>query len=259
MSILKNKHYTEESVFKPENLLREGKRQKQLPDCKIPKICLLDPDGDILDYLLRSEQAELNRCWGCYHTKMYSFDLAGFEVGIIGCVVGSSFAVLIAEQLFVSGCELLLSVTSSGVINESSYSADYVLIKEAVRDEGTSYHYLAPEQPAAIPAGLLEKLYSRLLPKVNNVSIGTSWTTDAPYRETTSAIENMKAAGIDVVEMEAAALYAFATAKNKQVVCFAHITNSMAQEGEDFEKGLENGSLSSLALIQDTIQCLAQE
>lgn len=51
--ILENKYYEEKSVFKPENLLREARRQKQLPEGHVPAICLLDPDGDILDYLLR--------------------------------------------------------------------------------------------------------------------------------------------------------------------------------------------------------------
>ena len=97
MSILENKYYKEESVFKAENLLREAKRQKNLPDCKVPSICLLDPDGDILDYLLRTEKAKLSKCWACYHTKLYVFTLDSLELGIIACVVGASFAVLIAE------------------------------------------------------------------------------------------------------------------------------------------------------------------
>jgi uridine phosphorylase len=256
MEIIQHKYYGEESVFKPENLLREAKRQKQLPDCEVPSICLLDPDGDILDYLQRTGQAELNHCWSCYHTKMYTFHLGGFKLGIIGCVVGSSFAVLIAEQLFVSGCKLLLSITSSGIIRERSDNADYILIQEAIRDEGTSYHYLAPGQPSVITPCLLEMLGEKLLLRTNNVSVGKSWTTDAPYRETCSAIEQMKARGVDVVEMEAAALYAFGKAKNKEVICFAHITNSMAREGEDFEKGLENGSLSSLSLVRHTLESL---
>jgi purine-nucleoside phosphorylase len=61
--------------------------------------------------------------------------------------------------------------------------------------------------------------------------------TDAPFRETSSAIECAKGKGATCVEMEAAALYAFARVKNKQVVCFAHLTNTMAQTEGDFEKG----------------------
>lgn len=258
MNILENKYYQEESVFKPENLLREAKRQKRLADCKVPSICLLDPDGDILDYLLRTEKATLNSCWACYHTKLYSFKLKEIELGIVACAVGASFAVLIAEQLFVSGCELLLSITSSGVINKVSEKVNYILIEEAVRDEGTSYHYLPPNEVSGIRRDLLISLQQSLLIDSPNIAIGKSWTTDAPYRETTSAIVKMKAAHVHIVEMEAAALYAFARAMNKKVICFGHITNSMAQNKIDFEKGLENGSISSLDVAYLTAKTLIQ-
>jgi purine-nucleoside phosphorylase len=85
---------------------------------------------------------------------------------------------------------------------------------------------------------------------------GKSWTTDAPYRETETAIATAKEQGALAVEMEAAALYAFAKAKGKPVVCYAHLTNSMAQHGDDFEKGAENGSLDSLALLHHTATTL---
>lgn len=258
MNILENKYYQEESVFKPENLLREAKRQKGLPDCKVPAICLLDPDGDIVEYLLRMGKAKLNNCWACYHTKLYSFEQDGMEMGIIGCVVGAPFAVLIAEQLFVSGCELLISVTSSGVIKKVPDSINYILIKEAIRDEGTSYHYLPEGNVSSINTELLIRLENALIKESLHVLIGKSWTTDAPYRETLTAIENMKIAGVNVVEMEAAALYAFAEVKNKKVICFAHITNSMAQNELDFEKGQENGSITSLQLIQLTAKSLLE-
>ncbi len=89
-----------------------------------------------------------------------------------------------------------------------------------------------------------------------SVSLGKSWTTDAPYRETQSAIDYAKSLGITAVEMESSALYAFAKAKNKSVVCFAHLTNNMAVKAGDFEKGEENGSTNALLLIGKTINCL---
>ncbi len=57
--ILSNKHYEESSVFTPANLLREARRQKRLVKCNVPEICILDPDGDILHYLLRSGNAKV--------------------------------------------------------------------------------------------------------------------------------------------------------------------------------------------------------
>lgn len=139
--------YDEPSVFKPENLLREARRQKSLPECNIPLICILDPDGDIVEYLKQSGRASKNGCWAGYHTSMYEFELNGHTVGIIGQAVGASFATLVAEQMFVSGCELLISITSAGTINPPTNNKRFILITQALRDEGTSYHYLPDNQP----------------------------------------------------------------------------------------------------------------
>jgi len=244
------KKYNEESVFLPENLLREARRQKNLSECNVPKVCILDPDGDIVRYL-KKHLAQLNTCWACYHSELYNAKYKDLEFGIIGCAVGASYAVLLAEQLFVSGCELVISVTSAGKINDSVLS-DYLLIKDTLRDEGTSYHYLPKGGESVLNPPLLGRLQPLLSDKSLSVQIGKSWTTDAPYRETASAISKAKSLGADAVEMEASALYAFSKAKSKPVVCYAHLTNSMAQQNGDFEKGLENGSLTSLELIYQT-------
>lgn len=251
--LLNKQDYTEESVFKAENLLREARRQKRLPECDIPEICVLDPDGDIVSYLNKSGRTSVNPCWAGYHTTMHEFELNGQAVGIIGQAVGASFAVLLAEQMFASGCGLLISITSAGTINPPSDNEQFILIKEALRDEGTSYHYLPPKEPAHLNRELLDNLQDLQSNPKLSVGIGTSWTTDAPYRETQSAIRKAEEKGVTAVEMEAAALYAFAQAKQQPVLCFAHLTNTMAQEVGDFEKGIENGSITSLNLIEEVI------
>ena len=78
---------------------------------------------------------------------------------------------------------------------------------------------------------------------------GTSWTTDAPYRETEEAIAAAAEQGTLAVEMEAAALYAFARARGRPVLCFAHVTNQMAQIEGDFEKGEADGARDALMVI----------
>ncbi|MBK8503572.1 MAG: nucleoside phosphorylase [Saprospiraceae bacterium] len=251
-----NKSYTQESVFKPENLLREARRQKRISECEIPEICVLDPDGDILAHLIESQATKPNQCWACYHTNMYQFDIEGTPVGIVGNAVGAPFAVLLAEQMFVSGCKLIISITSAGLISPVDGEPEYILITRALRDEGTSHHYIPTSEYSYLSKELLN--YSARIISSSNpkISLGTSWTTDAPYRETPAAIQDAKSRNIHVVEMEAAALYAFAQCKNKSIVCFAHITNSMAQNEGDFEKGEKNGSVASLELIRHTIQIL---
>lgn len=251
------KAYQEPSVFTPDNLLREARRQKGIGHCQVPQVCVLDPDGDLVAYLVRTQQASVNSCWACYHTILYTVKQGDHEFGIIGCGVGASFAVLLAEQLFVSGCQTLLSVTSAGIINPTRNNSKFVLIQRALRDEGTSYHYLPPAEPCTIDAELAEKLLRYYDTTALSLETGISWTTDAPYRETQTAIAGAKKAQAVCVEMEAAALYAFAQAKNRRVICFAHLTNTMAQAEGDFEKGEEMGSLDTLELIRHTMKALA--
>lgn len=240
------------SVFRPEALLREARRQKGLPLLAVPEVCVLDPDGDIVLHLKRSGQAHLHPGWACYHTELLTFDLPGVgEVGVIGCVVGAPFAVLVAEQLFASGCRLIVSVTSAGRIADQGPPPYFVLIDQALRDEGTSYHYLAPALFCSAPnADQMRRVYEALiqLPGLK-VHRGATWTTDAPYRETQAAIDRASQLGVLAVEMEAAALYAFATAAGRSIVCLAHVTNTMAQSKGDFEKGEADGATASLAVI----------
>jgi uridine phosphorylase len=252
------KHYNEPSLFTPENLLREARRQKNIKDCKVPEVCVLDPDGDLVEYLIRTGQAEINECWACYHTKLFSVRQNGFQFAVIGCGVGSSFAVLIAEQLFASGCKILISVTSAGIINPTKKNSKFILIEHALRDEGTSYHYLPPSEKSAINPILLDSLTSSYIKTNLSIETGISWTTDAPYRETQNAIDEAQKLNAVCVEMEAAALYAFAKARNKNVICFAHLTNTMALTEGDFEKGEEMGSLDTLELIHQTMRAIAK-
>jgi uridine phosphorylase len=247
--IIRSKGYDHASLFDPESLLREARRQKNIPEGQIPAICILDPDGDIVSNLAATGKAKVNPHWACYHTTLYEFEYRGIKLGIVGHAVGASFAVLIAEELFVSGCQLLISVTSSGLISPKQKPPFFVLIERALRDEGTSYHYLPPSDYSYINKELLAMLEAAFSKSTISVNKGATWTTDAPFRETGVAIEQAQSQGILAVEMEAAALYAFAQACQKSVICFAHVTNQMGNIEGDFEKGIANGSRDALELI----------
>lgn len=250
--LLRHKDYQAPSEFAPENLLREARRQKQIPEGTIPQLCILDPDGDMVRQLVATGQATRHPCWACYHTDLYQFEYERLEFGIIGCAVGASFAVLVAEEMFASGCNLLISVTSSGQITPRGETPYFVLIDQALRDEGASYHYLPPSDYAAINPAWLDLLDGAFDALPVPVYRGATWTTDAPFRETATAIEQARREGILAVEMEAAALYAFAQARQKPVVCFAHVTNQMGNIEGDFEKGQDNGSQDALQVIAIT-------
>jgi uridine phosphorylase len=247
--ILNHKSHDKPSVFQPENLLREARRQKGITELIIPQICILDPDGDIEEYVIQKHNAQLNQAWACYHTNLFEFTYKGVKVGIIGKAVGASFAVLLAEQLFASGCKLLLSMTSAGQLVQTVAPPYFILIEKAVRDEGTSYHYLPPNEFSFISNEVKEKLNGAFDELDLKIFSGATWTTDAPYRETEGVINYYKGKFIHAVEMEASALYAFAQARNKPVICFAHVTNQMASIAGDFEKGEHNGSVDALEVL----------
>jgi uridine phosphorylase len=247
--ILSQKRYAEPSIFMPEGLLREARRQKALPPATVPSVCTLDPDGDLVRRLIAGGGARRDPAWACYHTELYRVERDGLELGLIGCAVGAPFAVLVAEQLFASGCRFLVSMTSAGQLAPRRPPPYFVLIERALRDEGTSYHYLPPAAFSAAPPELLTLMDGAFDGLAIPLERGASWTTDAPFRETTEAVATARARGLLAVEMEAAALYAFATARGKPVLCFGHVTNQMAQVPDDFEKGKAAGTDHALALI----------
>jgi len=247
--ILRGKNATAPSVFTPESLLREARRQKQIATGDIPEICILDPDGDMVRHLIATGRARRHPHWACYHTDLHAFDCEGLDIGIVGCAVGGAFAVLIAEELFASGCRFLISMTSAGQILPVRTPPYFIVIERALRDEGTSYHYLPPADYSLADERLVNLAREAVATSGIALEVGASWTTDAPFRETEEAIAAAQHAGILAVEMEAAALYAFAEARGQPVLCLAHVTNQMGRSEGDFEKGAADGAEASLAVI----------
>jgi len=255
--ILDNKNPASSSVFRPAALLREARRQKALPNVDVPGVCLLDPDGDIVRRLRQQGRSKPFTAWPCYHTQLDTFALAGRTAGIVGCAVGAPFAVLIAEELFACGCRLLLSVTSAGQIVAAGLTPYFVVIERALRDEGTSYHYAAPAEYGEADPLLVRQAADALHKGGLRAIVGATWTTDAPFRETEDAIAAAKSRGILAVEMEAAALYAFAAATKNRVLCLAHVTNTMGQAGADFEKGEADGTAEALRVLEAIVAACA--
>jgi purine-nucleoside phosphorylase len=151
---------------------------------------------------------------------------------------------------------LLISLTSAGQIVAAGTPPYFVIIARALRDEGTSYHYASPAEYADASPHLLVAAIEAVKHDGPRTISGASWTTDAPFRETIQAIQAAADRGILAVEMEAAALYAFAEATGRKVLCLAHVTNTMAQSGADFEKGEDDGTVDALAVLGRLVEAL---
>jgi nucleoside phosphorylase len=247
--LLAREDHHKPSVFRPENMLREARRQKGIAEGRVPPVCALDPDGDIVEHVRQRYDARRSESWACYHTELWEWDAGGVRHGMIGAAVGAPFAVLVAEELFACGCEVLISIASAGQITPVGDPPYYILIDRALRDEGTSYHYLPPAAFVEAAPALLALAANAFARAEFSVRAGSTWTTDAPFRETAEIIDARRRAGILAVEMEAAALYAFAAARGFPVICLAHVTNQLGCVEGDFEKGDDNGAFTSLDLL----------
>ncbi len=81
--LLQHKEFDAPSVFRPENLIREARRQLDRPDVDVPRVCLLDPDGDIVRHLQATGRGVRHPGWACYHSEMWVTDLHGLSMGVV--------------------------------------------------------------------------------------------------------------------------------------------------------------------------------
>jgi nucleoside phosphorylase len=131
--------------------------------------------------------------------------------------VGAPMAVMLLEQLFALGARRFLYLGFCGALDPTLSIGDLLIPVRAVREEGTSYHYLPagvePEAAPSITALLQHEAERQRL----DVRQGLLWTTDAPFRETPAKIAAFQAAGVRAVDMEISALLSVAVFRGCEV------------------------------------------
>lgn len=228
---------TEPSAFTAEGLISAVRNERGAASATVPRVCLLEFDGDLTDWLVENGHTKIYKDWACFHTLMHSIDVDGTSCGIIARTIGGPYAVLIAEQLKVSGAEVVLGLTSAGRVAPALPLPNLTIVREAVRDEGTSYHYLSPNATVQANAALARYLEEGLGAVGLPTFAGRVWTTDAPYRETKGQLDDHAANGVLAVEMQAASLLAFSQARDIPVGVVALVSNAVDQAEENFNKG----------------------
>src|SRR5581483_7941462 len=150
------------SAFTAEALLEGHRRIRAIPGGPIPAVCILEFDGDLTDWLVREGMAVPCPYWACFHTTMFVLELGGIHCGIIARTIGGPYAVLIAEQLQAAGVGIIIGLTSAGRLAADLTLPCLLVATAAVRDEGTSYHYLAPRAEVACPTPIVAHLEREL-------------------------------------------------------------------------------------------------
>lgn len=141
---------------------------------------------------------------------VYEIEVEGRRLAVVHPGVGAPLAAGFLEEMIALGCRKFIACGGCGVLDGALDVGHLVVPTSAVRDEGTSYHYLPPAREVrADPAGLAA-IEAALAAHNIPFTTGKTWTTDALYRETRAKIARRKAEGCIVVEMEAAAFFAVA-------------------------------------------------
>ena len=141
---------------------------------------------------------------------VYEVDVDGKRLSVFHPGVGAPLGAAFLEEMIALGCRKFIACGGAGVLRSDIALGHLVVPTAAVRDEGTSYHYLRPGREAAASPEALAAIEETLKVHELEYVLAKSWTTDAVYRETPEKVRLRKEEGCVTVEMEAAAFFAVA-------------------------------------------------
>jgi uridine phosphorylase len=156
-----------------------------------------------------------------------SVDLGGAAVTLLLGPYGAPATVATLETAIALGTRRILFLGICGSLQPDLRIGDFVLADRAIREEGTSYHYLPSDAPAEPTPRLLDAAEARLAGAGVRYRRGALWTTDAPYRETHTKVRRLAGEGILGVEMETSAVYALASVRGVDALSFQVVSDQL--------------------------------
>ena len=166
---------------------------------------------------------------GAMNADVYSVKKAKGKLAILTSFGGGSPMVIeLAEELAVMGAKKMILMTWGGILQESIKPGDIVVCSRAIRDEGASHHYLPPAKYVEADASLVKQLVEGIRARGAQATVGTTWTTDAPYRETREEVIQYQAEGVKTVEMESAGLFTVGQVRGVQTASVVIGMDSLA-------------------------------
>ncbi|MDD2805629.1 MAG: nucleoside phosphorylase [Elusimicrobiales bacterium] len=223
---LKNKH-SRGALFSPGDFMAYLKRVGRYPRFRSPHGMILCYQASLMDYILKKHKA--TRVRGIGGGDTYLLDETGGRVGVTGRFgIGAPAAVANLEELIAFGVKRFISVGTAGALRKGVNIGDLMVCDRAIRDEGTSYHYLKPSKYAYPSRELTDGIRAALKAGGLEFFSGTTWTVDAPYRETVAEVKKYQKEGVSTVEMEASALFAAAQVRRVPIATMFTISDSLA-------------------------------
>lgn len=201
--------------FDPDkNALINPKKESKAID--IPEHCVICFFQDVINKL--NQQKKLTRVAvqksEVGKHPIYVLEFQNKKIALYHPGVGAPLSVGLFEEVIARGCKKFFACGSCGVLDSSIARGQVLIPTAAVRDEGTSYHYLSPSREVAANPKAILAIETVLKRNEIDYLPTKTWTTDAFYRETPKKIALRKSEGCLTVEMEAAALFAVAQFRN---------------------------------------------
>ena len=237
----KERKYDEMALIEPVRVIEERKRIGLHPSCPVPAGAVLCYDSEFWQWVCgRPGYVECDG-WlkGSY--------LAPCEDAMILVLrvpgYGAPTAVMTLEELAALGVSRFVNLGAAGGLQQDMSVGDIVVCQRAIRDEGTSHHYLPEEEYSCSCPELTDRLCEAIKRKSTPYRKGTSWTTDAPYRETVEEFRRHCSDGVATVEMEASALFAVGAYRGVSVSSVFAISDILSEgawnQGYHSEEKLE--------------------
>ena len=158
---------------------------------------------------------------------IYKINYEGHELALFMSIVGAPACIVQYEELFAMGLEKMVVFGTCGALDRSIDDLAIIIPNSAVRDEGTSYHYMKSSREVVVNPKYQEEFIKLLNEHDYSYIVGKAWTIDAPYRETRSKVAKRKNEGCICVDMECSAIAALAKFRNKEIFQFFYAADNL--------------------------------
>jgi uridine phosphorylase len=166
---------------------------------------------------------------GAMNADVYAVKRSKGRVAVLTSFGGGSPMVMeLAEELAAMGAKKMILMTWGGTLQTDIQPGDIIVCDRAIRDEGASHHYLPPSKYVNADGALVDELVGAIRKRSAGCMVGTTWTTDAPYRETREEVMQYQAEGVKTVEMESAGLFTVGQVRGVQTASVVISMDSLA-------------------------------
>lgn len=251
----------DEAVFTPSEFVSyiAKARKVEVDEIKVPQRLLMTYQRSAYECAKRLIDGKLVDWW-IYgeHQPFCTGKFNNVEIGLGLFWVGAPAAVMTLEEVIACGAKTIFEVGQSGGLQTFIKPSDIVVATEAIRDEGTSYHYLPAKTKVESSARLRNKLAKRLNERQIKHFIGPVWSTDGVYRETRGKFLKFRNAGVLAVNMETSAIFAVANYRSVEAASAQVISDLLTETGWLQAFGEKPVRENMKALIKIAIEVLSE-